>query len=381
MNKKVLYALFAVVGMNIAHSGALQAAEPIKIGAVLPLSGPVAYDGQAKQHGAMVAIEQINAAGGVLGRPLELVAEDGACIPAQSVSAAEKLVTDEEVSVLMGAFCSSSTGAVMGVSGKYGVPHITSVSTAADLTERGNRWFFRATDTSKLMAENFAPAIIEFAPNKRAAILVVNDDWGRTVQKWYGAYFEELGGKIVSSEIFDRAETDLFPYITKIKARNPDVIIMAANTQLAASLTKQMRQMDVQAKLIGEGAFSTQTYYNLVGELSEGVYGITEYVPTIDTAQNEAFVAAYKARAGELPTKFSMAGYQDVQLLADAISRAGSLDPASIRDALESTDYNGITGNIRFTDKHQGYNFNVYLSKNVNMTPDIVRVVQISKPE
>lgn len=378
--RTIVHGIVAVAASGMLYSAAAQSAEPIKIGAVLPLTGPVAYDGQAKQNGAMVAIDQINAAGGVLGRQLELVAEDGACIPAQSVSAAEKLITNEKVPVLLGAFCSSSTGAVMGVTGKYGVPHVTSVSTAADLTERGNKWFFRATDTSKLMAHNFAPAIMDLAPNKRAAILVVNDDWGRTVQKWYGTYFEELGGKVVASEIFDRSETDLFPYITKIKASNPDVIIMAANTQLAASLTKQMRQMDVKAKLIGEGAFSTQTYYNLVGELSEGVYGITEYVPTIDNAQNDAFVAAYKERTGELPTKFSMAGYQDVRLLADAIERAGSLDAEKIRQALEAASFDGITGTVKFTDNHQGYNFNVYLSKNVKMQPEIERAVKINKP-
>lgn len=379
-NRRRFLTVAAAISSAAISISAVQAQETIKIGAVLPLTGPVAYDGQAKQNGALVAIDQINGSGGLLGKQVELVAEDGACNPAQSVAAAEKLITTQKVPVLMGAFCSSSTGAVMGVTEKYGVPHVTSVSTAAELTERGNKWFFRATGTSKLMAETFASVLKDEAPNNRLAIFVVNDDWGRTVAEWYAKYFEDLGGTVVATEIFDRSETDLFPYITKIKARNPDIIMMAANTQLAASLTKQIKQMEVQAKLVGEGAFATETYYNLVGDQSEGVLGITEYVPTIDSEMNAKFLEAYKAKTGELPTKFSSAGYQDVLILADAIRRAGDTDPAKIREALEATDFDSLTGNFRFNENHQAYNFNVYLSRNESMTPIVLRTVKVEKP-
>jgi branched-chain amino acid transport system substrate-binding protein len=357
------------------------AEETVKIGAVLPMSGPVAYDGQSKNSGALVAIDEINATGGVLGRKIEMVVEDGACNPAQSVAAAEKLITTQKVPVIMGAFCSSSSGAVMEVAKKYKVPHVTGVSTAAHLTERGNQWFFRATDTSKMLGNVFAPAIIKQAPNKKVAFLVVNDDWGRTVSEEYAKSLKELGAEVVATEIFDRADTDLFPYITKIKAKDPDVIVTAANTQLAASVTKQLKQMGVRSKLMGEGAFATETYLNLLGkEMAEGVYGMVEYVPTVDNSINKGFVKRYKELTGELPTKFSAAGYNNVRIIAEAIERAGAAEPAKIRDALEKTNYTGLTGTFRFDDNHQAYSFDVYLAKWENGFPVIIETVKVKKP-
>jgi branched-chain amino acid transport system substrate-binding protein len=354
--------------------------QPVTIGAVLPITGVVAYDGQCKYNGALLAVDEINSKGGVLGRPVKIILEDGSCIPAQSVAAAEKLITTQKVPVIMGAFCSSSSGAVMEVAKKYKVPHVTGVSTATSLTQQGNSYFFRATDTSGMLAVSFSPYILKEAPNKKVAFLVVNDDWGRTVAEEYAKSLKKLGAEVVASEIFDRSETDLFQYITKIKARKPDVIVMAANTQMAASLTKQIIQMGVPAKLMGEGAFASESYYQLVGDMSEGVYGLVEYAPTIDTPANKAFVENYKQRFKEVPTKFSAAGYIDVSIIADAIKRAGAADPAKIRDALEKTDYNGLTGNFRFDKDHQAYNFNVYMTINKKSQPIILYTDKINKP-
>lgn len=358
-------------------SGALAA--DVVVGAIYPLSGPVAYDGVTKLNGAKLAVEEVNASGGVLGRKFVLSVEDGACSPAQSVSAAEKLITQTKVVAILGAFCSSSSGAVMEVAKKYKIPHMTGVSTSQDLTRQGNAWFFRATGTSALLGQAFGPTIVKSGA-KRVAFLVVNDDWGRAVASSYAKSLEAAGAKVVATEFFSRDDTDLFPYITKIKTRKPDLVISASNTQLAANVTKQLRQMGVKATLMGEGAFTSEAYHKLVGDLAIGVVGLVEYIPTISSAMNVAFVKKYKGRYNEEPSKFSAAGYHTVHIMAAAINRAGSTDADKIRQALHATDYAGLTGNFKFAANGQAYNFNVFMAKNVKGGLEIVGQGTIPKP-
>ena len=369
-------ALAAVFGVAMS-SGALAA--DIVVGGIYPLTGPVAYDGATKHNGAKLAVEEVNASGGVLGGKFVLKVEDGACNPAQSVSAAEKLITQTKVVAILGAFCSSSSGAVMEVAKKYKIPHMTGVSTSQDLTRQGNPWFFRATGTSALLGQAFGPTIVK-AGAKRVAFLVVNDDWGRAVASSYAKSIKAAGAKVVATEIFSRDDTDLFPYITKIKTRNPDVVISASNTQLAANVTKQLRQLGVKSILMGEGAFTSEAYRKLVGKLALGVVGLVEYIPSIDSAKNKAFVKKYKSRFKEEPSKFSAAGYHAVHILAAAIKRAGSTNSEKLRQALLRTDYAGLTGNFKFAANGQAYNFNVFMAKNVAGGLQVVGVGTIPKP-
>lgn len=137
-------------------SAAAQAQETIKIGLIQPMTGSVAYNGNADVNGSKLAVEERNKAGGVLGKQIELVIEDGQCKPANSINAAEKLIQKDKVVALSGAFCSSATAAIMPVAERYKMPLITGVSSKADLTEKGNKYFFRAAETDALLSRAFA---------------------------------------------------------------------------------------------------------------------------------------------------------------------------------------------------------------------------------
>src|SRR4051812_38746666 len=137
----------------------LATAQAIRIGVVQPMTGPVAYDGNIYVNTVKMVVDDVNAKGGLLGRQVEVVVEDGACNPAQSVNAAEKLVVRDKVVALLGAFCSTSTAAMMEVAKKYKVPMITGVSTAAQLTEQGNAYFFRAVATTPMLGNAFGPEL------------------------------------------------------------------------------------------------------------------------------------------------------------------------------------------------------------------------------
>ena len=143
MKKSNLFKLVPIAGLVIPVAALAQ--QTIKIGLIQPLTGSVAYNGQADVAGSKQAVDERNAKGGVLGKKIELVIEDGQCKPANSVNAAEKLIQKDKVVALSGAFCSSATAAIIPVTEKYKLPLITGVSSKSDLTEKGYKYFFRAT--------------------------------------------------------------------------------------------------------------------------------------------------------------------------------------------------------------------------------------------
>jgi branched-chain amino acid transport system substrate-binding protein len=358
------------------------AADPIKVGIIKPLSGPVAYDGTNVVRGAQIAIDAVNAKGGVLGRPLQLVIEDGQCVPAESVNAAEKLCVRDKVPVIEGAFCSSSTGAVMPIIKKYKIPFVTGISTSPKLTESGNEYFFRAVGTSKLFADAFARAFVEKLKIKKVAYLAVNDDWGRGSSQAFSKAIEALGGSTATIEIFDPNETNFYPFLTKIKALNPDAIYVVANTAPAAAIAKQVKEVGLNVKTFGEGAWTSKTFMDLAGPASEGLYGMVEYSPTIENDLIKRFVDEFKKRHNDIPDKYSSQGYTVANIIVEAIRRAGAPDPEKIRVALEQTDHNGIAGTYRFSkDKRQAFSFNIYLVQLKNRVPIIVQEARIDKPE
>jgi len=372
--------LMLAVAVSFALAPFAVAQETVRIGVVQPMTGPVAYDGNIYVNTVKMIVDDLNAKGGVLGRKIELVVEDGACNPAQSVNAAEKLATRDKVVALLGAFCSTSTAAMMEVAKKHRIPLITGISTAAQLTEQGNPYFFRAVATTPMLGNAFGGELPAAVKAKRFAFLVLNDDWGRSMVASYPKAIKRAGGEIVATEFFQQSDLQFLSQITNVKASNPDAIVLAANTQQAVALSKQIRELGIAVPLIGEGSWTSDSYLKLAGPASDGVFGLVEYVYTIRNPINDAFVKEFQAKLKENPTKFAGAAHNAIHIVVDAIRRAGAADPEKIRAALEKTDYNGLVGNIRFDDKHQAYGQTVYLAHVKNGVPEVVATAKIAKP-
>lgn len=380
----VLVLLCSALFVWAGGQGEEGSADPVRIGIIQPLTGNVAFDGQTAVEGAKLAAQMINEKGGILGgRMIELVIEDGGCVPAQSVSAAEKLITRENVSAIGGCFCSSSTGAVMPIAKANGVPLVTGISTSPTLTEQGNEYFFRAVGTSELFAKAFAKSLKQELNINRIAYLGVNDDWGRGSTKSFSEAFAALGGENVALEIFGRDDNDFYTYLSKIKETNPDGIYVVANTANAARITNQIKELGITAQIFGEGAWTSDTYLELTGENSEGVYGVIEYLSTVDTDLNNEFVEKYKAAYdGANPSKYSAALFQVVNIIAEAVDRAGSDDPEAVRDALEDTDFVGLSGPMYFSEtKNQAYGFNMYMAQIIDGKPVLAVSSTLENPE
>ena len=350
-----------VFGCFILAASAQAADNTIPVGIIEPTSGALALDGQSTVNGALLAAQEINAAGGLLGKQIAVLPEDGACNPRQSTNAAEKLLTSDNVVALMVGSCSSATGAVEELALKYSRPLLTGISTAEKLTEEGNPWFFRATTTTTLNGKFLAKTLLDLTKAKKIALIVTSDDWGHSAAPSYGAAFTALGAQVVDTEFFDRSQSDMTEYLTKARAAGADMIFSVGGFQNAANVTVQARQLGFTGPIAGEGAFGSDSWAKLVGSMTGNVLGILQWTPSINNEAGNNFIAGYQKMFKTPPTVYSAAGYNTAAILFAAIKKAGTTDPAKLRDALAETDYTGVMGNFRFDQKGQAYNFNLYL--------------------
>ncbi|MEN3367549.1 MAG: branched-chain amino acid transport system substrate-binding protein [Burkholderiales bacterium] len=369
----------AVAGLMISSQAFAQ--QTIKIGLVQPLTGSVAYNGQADVAGSKQAVDERNAKGGVLGKKIELVIEDGQCKPANSVNAAEKLIQKDKVVALSGAFCSSATAAIMPVAEKYKMPLVTGVSSKADLTDKNNKYFFRATETDALLAQSFAKIIYSNLNLKNIAYIGVNDDWGRGGVDEFSKQMTALGAKTALKEYFDHGTTDYYTLLTKLRASKADGVFVAAETQDGSILVKQLKELGLNIKVFGVGSWATSDFIGLAGPAAEGIYAAVPYSSTMKTPKNEAFVKEYAARNKENPGKYGAAGYNAMNILMDAIERAKSTDAEKIVASLHQTDYEGPNGKFKFNPNGQAWGFNVVLVQIKNKVPEVVQMTPVEQPK
>jgi len=350
---------------------AAQAQETIKIGLIQPLTGSVAYNGKTDVNGATLAVDARNAKGGVMGKKIDLVVEDGQCRPAESVNAAEKLIQRDKVVGLIGAFCSSATLAIMPVAQSNKIPFITGVSSAPSLTEKGNSWFFRATETDALLAKSFAGILVNQLKLKKVAYIGVNDDFGRGSVEEFEKQMTALGATTVMKEYFEHGTTDFYTLLTKLKASGADGAFVSAETQDGSTFVKQKAELGLETKVFGVGSWATADFMKLAGAAANGIYAAVPYASTMKTPKNEAFVKAYEEQYKVAPGKYSAAGYNTLHILVDAIARAGSTDPDKVREALHKTNYDGPNGHFEFDDKGQATGFTVVLVQLENGVPNV----------
>jgi branched-chain amino acid transport system substrate-binding protein len=355
------------------------AQETIKIGVIQPLTGSVAYNGVADVAGSKLAVEERNARGGVLGKKIELIIEDGQCRPANSVNAAEKLIQRDKVVALSGAFCSSATMAVMPVAETIKIPLVTGVSSKSDMTEKGNKWFFRATETDGLLAQSFAKILAEQLKLKKIAYIGVNDDFGRGGVEEFEKQMTALGSTTAMKEYFDHGTTDFYTLLTKLRSSGADGVFVAAETQDGSTFVKQKAEFGLDQKVFGVGSWATADFMRLAGPASEGIYAAVPYAFTMSTPKNVDFVTRYEAANKEKPGKYGAAGYNAINIIMDAIQRAGAADPEKIRTALAQTDYEGPNGKFNFDAKGQAHGFNIVLVQLKNNVPNVVATTAIAQ--
>ena len=283
--------------------------EPIKFGVIGSYTGPNAKPGQSMKQGVQLAVDEINKAGGVGGQMIEPIFEDDASVPAQSVSATEKLVTKDEVRFLIGTFNSATTLADMKVIDREKIPMLVPIAVAIEITESGNKWVFRNSATNPMQAEQLMNYIYNNTKNRKFAVIHENTDYGKGLAAAVTKYITEKGGQ-VTAESYSIGDTDFYAQLTKLKNAKPDAIIIAGNLSEGSQITRQAKELGIKSQLYGFGGLSSYDYNNLAGGANEGLICTSYFEVTSPNPLAQQFVKGYKTKYGVPPDMFAAAIYE-----------------------------------------------------------------------
>jgi branched-chain amino acid transport system substrate-binding protein len=346
---RLLTLLFALVAAS-----AFAADATIKVGEYTSLTGKDASLGQSSHNGIVLAVEEINAAGGVLGKKLELLSEDTQSKPGEAATAVRKLISRDKVTAVIGEIVSSRSLEAAPVCQKAKVPMITPGSTAPEVTAVGD-YIFRACFIDPFQGLVMAKFAAETLKVKRVALLVSNSSaYSVGMAKFFKESFTKRGGAIAIEKSYNEGDKDFRAQLTAMKAANIDAIFNPGYYAEAALIVRQARDLGIPVTIFGGDGWEAEELIGLGGKSVEGTYLCSHYSVEDPSPRVKNFVAAYKKRFGTAtaPDSNASLGYDSLLVLADAIKRAGSTDRTKIRDALATTrNFDAVTGRITINEK------------------------------
>ena len=349
-------ALLMTAGAMLAGSviSSAMGQEVIKIGVNEPLTGPFAASGNYVTNGAKIAADEINAKGGLLGKKIELVIEDSKSNPTEAASVAEKLIVRDKVPVMMGAWGSSLTLAVMPKLMEYKVPMLVETSSSGKITTSGNPYIFRISPPSEVEAVAFGK-IIDKLHIKKADFLVINNDWGLGTAQDFERCSRSMASRSGSLKRWTKILQDMSAQLSKIKASDSDTVIITSAVEQLTLVFKQAAALGLKKQMITTGG--SQNPDQLITQAGTAVNGtlhLTTFAPWVPEASPDPqatrnFIAEWKRRGFQFAgITESFRGYDGIRTIAAAIQKAGKADPEAIRAAFWQLDITGLNGKIKF---------------------------------
>lgn len=318
----------------------------IKIGEYASLTGKEAGFGQTSHHGIVLAVEEINAAGGVLGKKLDLVTEDDETKAGESATAAKKLISRDKVVALLGEVSSTRSLEAAPVAQASRIPMIAPAATNEKVTQVGD-YIFRVCFIDPFQGKVMAKFAQDDLHAKRVAILSsVSNAYSLGLAKSFRETFTAAGGEIVAEKSFSEGDKDFRAQLTAVKAVPVDAVFVPSYYTEAALIVRQARDLGITVPFFGGDGWEDEQLLKIGGDAMNGCYYSTHFSAQNNDPAVVKFVETYKARwGGEVPGAFSALGYDAVYVLADALKRAGTTEEPQLRDALAATkDIRGVTG-------------------------------------
>src|SRR5262244_326611 len=367
----------ALLALRTAQNGVAQ--QSVRIGAIYPLSGNAASAGSSSKAAIELAVDLVNRGNpdlkdvpladgkglpGLGGAKIEVIFADNQGTPAAGQNQALRLITEEKVVALIGAYQSGITVTTSAIAERHGVPFLAPESVAANLTERGFKWFFRATP----VAGDFARAYSEFLKEQKAAgqktdtIAIVNEntEYGNSVASVIKAQFAKDGHNIVQVIPYSANTTDVQPQVLQLKEKNPDVVIFISYTSDAILYAKTMKDLSWKPAIMiaDDAGFNDPSFVATSAGLVEGLVNRSSFAVGKPGSVSAVINELYKKKTRNDLDDPSARAMQGMLIMADAINRAGSTEPAKIQAALKATDLKAsqvITGynGVKFDDKGQ----------------------------
>ena len=337
--------LVAAAAALVALSAPAFSQETIKIGEYASLTGKEAAFGQSSHKGTLLAIEDANAAGGVLGRQVELVSDDNQSKQGESATIVKKLIFRDKVVGVLGEVASMRSLEAAPICQVYKVPMISPSSTNPRVTQIGN-YIFRVCFIDPFQGTVMAKFAKETLKMHRVALVTsVSSAYSVGLSKYFRERFTGDGGEVAIEQKYTEGDKDFNAQLTAIKAANVEGIYVSGYYTEAALICKQARELGITVPLFGGDGWEAPELVEIGGAAVEGCYYSTHFSPQVDTPEVKAFVAKFRARYGETPDAMAALGYDSAGVMLDAIRRAGSTEGPAIRDALAATkDYDGVTG-------------------------------------
>lgn len=348
--KKIFFVLFVLTAAGMMVTGcSKETSDTIKIGGIFPLSGPVAVYGTECRNGVELAISEINAAGGINGKMLELIAEDDEGSPEKSVNAYKKLVTKDKCSIIIGSLTSGCTAAISSLAQAQKVLLLAPAATQTNITDAGD-YVFRACFIDPFQGTVGGKFALEDLGAKNAAVLYdIQNDYSIGLFENFKIAFEQGGGKVVAEESYSTGDKDFNAQLTKIRTMNPDVVYLPDYYGTVALIAKQLRAQGITAPIVGADGWDG-IIDNAGDEVLNGFYS-NHYAADSTDGKVVTFVESYRSKFGSTPVSFAALGYDCAYLLKDAMVASNSTDSSVLKDQLMNTSGAYVTGTLTFDAK------------------------------
>jgi len=352
--KRLSVLLIAGLALILSAAGVVGAqqakGEPIKVGVVLPLTGTQAKFGEIEKNSFMMGLEEINAAGGVNGRPIQLLIEDDVSKPDIGRSATEKLIAQNKVIVLTGGYSSSVTMQIAAVAQQRKTPFVVTTGSADEITEQGWDYVFRLNPPVSEYPKGLGTFLQEVVKPQTVAILHENTLFGQSGAKEFAPEAEKMGLKVLMKEGYQAGAVDFKPLLIKTKAAKPDLVYMISYVMDAALLMRQAKELDFNPKLFVGGAagFTLPEFFKNAGNAAENVYSATLWTPSVPYKGAKEYYDTYLKKFKSETEYHGAEAYASIYVVADALKRAKELTPEGVRQALAATDMMTVFGPVKF---------------------------------
>jgi branched-chain amino acid transport system substrate-binding protein len=332
----------------------LPAHAQIKIGFQVPLTGPAATDGKSAQLAGQMAVEDINAAGGVLGQKLELVTYDDQAKSDQAIFTANKLIGEDGVKLVVNASYSASGRAAAPVFQKAGVVMIAAYGVHPDITKAGD-YMFRLVHLGPPQGVATALYIGKTLGLKKVSTITMDNDYGQATMDGFLSAAGKYGIEVLNKYSYSLKDRQFGSIVASVKRDNPDAVYATGYFFTGGPLVSQLRAAGITVPIIGSQAFDSEKFIEIAGPAAEGTYIIDSFDRDRKDDTLQKFFTGFKNRAGYAPEGVAAITYSAVKLMADGIKRANSTDPARVRDALAATkNFPLLEGNLNgFNSLHE----------------------------
>jgi branched-chain amino acid transport system substrate-binding protein len=362
LNKRTLLAIGVASAALLSLSGASAQQPPVKIAAIVPISGAGAFDGQLALEGMQAMAEVINQKGGVLGgRKLELVVYDDKGTPEEGVSAAKRAMEQDKVDLIVGGWF-SAVALSMKEETRDKIISVMTSSQHPEVTAKGHKYLFRLNATSTMMSDKYSQFICGTMKPKSVAFITINDDYGRLEVENYKRLLGACNIEVKGNEFYNRNDTDFTTALTKLRSLNADAIYVSAiNTAQGATIYRQIRQTGYKGTIIASAGNMNPKLVELSGPALEGVYSISLYAPDSDNPSLKAWTTQYAKMFKNEPAFIGTLGGQAVEVLAAAVNKAGDARAYDkIAEALKGQTWPTLLGDAKFEANGQAIQ-NIYL--------------------